>query len=285
MQPWHRGRLTDRQAAFVARWFPDPCLSKDMSWKLVDTVVLDVESGNGQIVVKAAGPGNRHIGREISAYLGFTGGLERAGRAARLLQHDRDANILAIGYVEGSLVEGSAAEFTPDTYYQAGTLSRAFHGQAERTDLDWDAAAVAKSIDWLDKPHRIKPDHAARLRTILLSHRPQSIAVVPTHGDWQPRNWLICGGVVKIIDFGRFAWRPAISDFTRLAAQQWRQDPRLEEAFFDGYGEDPRTPDVWRMTAVHEAIGTAAWAYQVGDEAFENQGHRMIAEALELFED
>ena len=142
-----------------------------MSWNLVDTVVLDVESGNGRVVVKAAGPGNRHIGREISAYLGFTGGLERAGRAAKLLQHDRDANILAIGYVEGSLVEGCAAEFAPDTYYQAGTLSRAFHGQAERTDLDWDAAAAAKSIDWLDKPHRIKPDHAARLRTILLGHR------------------------------------------------------------------------------------------------------------------
>ena len=256
-----------------------------MSWNLVDTVVLDVESGNGRVVVKAAGPGNRHIGREISAYLGFTGGLERAGRAAKLLQHDRDANILAIGYVEGTLVEGCAAEFAPDTYYQAGALSRAFHGQAERTDSDWDAAAVAKSIDWLDKPHRIKPDHAARLRTILLGHRPQPIAVVPTHGDWQPRNWLIGGGVVKIIDFGRFAWRPVVTDFTRLAAQQWRQDPRLEGAFFAGYGEDPRTPDVWRMTAVHEAIGTAAWAYQIGDEAFENQGHRMIAEALELFEE
>lgn len=39
------------------------------------------------------------------------------------------------------------------------------------------------------------------------------------------------------------------------------------------------------MTVVHEAIGTAAWAHQVGDEAFENQGHRMIAEALELFEE
>ena len=142
-----------------------------MSWNLVDTVVLDVESGNGRVVVKAAGPGNRHIGREISAYLGFTGGLERAGRAAKLLQHDRNANILAIGYLEGSLVEGSAAEFAPDTYYQAGTLSRAFHGQAVRTDPDWDAASVAKSIDWLDKPHRITPDHAARLRTILLGHR------------------------------------------------------------------------------------------------------------------
>ena len=29
-----------------------------------------------------------------------------------------------------------------------------------------------------------------------------------------------------------------------------------------------------------EAVGTAAWAYQVGDEEFEAQGHRMIATLL-----
>jgi hypothetical protein len=33
-------------------------------------------------------------------------------------------------------------------------------------------------------------------------------------------------------------------------------------------------------TRVRAAIGTAAWAYRVGDEVFEAQGHRMIAEAL-----
>jgi hypothetical protein len=37
------------------------------------------------------------------------------------------------------------------------------------------------------------------------------------------------------------------------------------------------------MLAVHEAIGTAVWAHQVGDERFESQGHRMIADALALF--
>lgn len=285
MQPWHQGRLDDQQAEFVARWFPDARLLKDMSWNLVDTVVLDVDSGNGRIVVKAAGPDNRHIGREITAYQGYTAVLERAGRTAQLLRHDRSANVLVIQYVEGSLVEGTDAEFAPDTYFQAGALARAFHDQAERTDPDWEVAAAAKSLDWLDKPHRIDLDHAARLRTILQDHRRHPVVVVPTHGDWQPRNWLIDGGVVKVIDFGKFEWRPAVNDFGRLAVQQWQQDARLEEAFFAGYGKDPRTPDLWRMTAVHHAVGTAVWAYQVGDETFENQGHRMIAEALELFEE
>ncbi|MDV3126489.1 phosphotransferase [Mycobacterium sp. 21AC1] len=254
-----------------------------MSWNLVDTTVLDVDSERGRVVIKAAGPDNHHIGREITAYQGFTTCLARTGHAPELLYQDRDANVLVLRYLEGSLVEGSDAEFAPDTYRQAGRLARRFHDQAERVDPDFDAAAVAKSLGWLDKAHRIDPQCAARLRTILTGYEPLPLVVVPTHGDWQPRNWIVDEGELKVIDFGRFAWRPAVSDFCRLAAQQWRHDPGLEEAYFAGYGGDPRSPDQWRMFALHEAIGTAVWSYQVGDERFEKQGHRMIADALALF--
>jgi len=255
-----------------------------MSWNLVDTAVLDMETGRGRVVVKAGGPGNHHIGRETTAFLTFTDCLARSGRAARLLHHDRGANLLVLEHLDGSLVEGDNAEFAPETYRQAGMIARTFHDQSHRVDPEWDAGAVTKSIGWLDKPHRIASGTVADLRAILVGYRPHPVTVVPTHGDWQPRNWLIDDeGTVKVIDFGRFAWRPAVSDFCRLAAQQWREDRRLEEAFFAGYGGDPRVPDQWRMFAIHEAIGTAAWAYQVGDEPFEQQGHRMIAEALELF--
>ena len=84
-----------------------------------------------------------------------------------------------------------------------------------------------------------------------------------------------------MIDFGRFALRAAATDFARLAAQEWRMAPDLERAFFEGYGDDPRTPEHWRLVRLREAIATAAWAYQVGDEQFEQQGHRMIREVLE----
>lgn len=74
--------------------------------------------------------------------------------------------------------------------------------------------------------------------------------------------------------------RPALTDFARLAAQDFRRDPNLEAAFLDGYGPDPRTPDTWYRTRVREAIGTACWARRVGSESFEAQGHQMIAEVL-----
>jgi hypothetical protein len=83
-----------------------------------------------------------------------------------------------------------------------------------------------------------------------------------------------------VIDFGRADLRPACTDLTRLAAQQFRSEPALESAFLDGYGSDPREPAAWQRARLREAVSTAIWAHQVGDEAFEQQGHRMIAEAL-----
>ncbi len=106
---------------------------------------------------------------------------------------------------------------------------------------------------------------------------------VPTHGDWQPRNWLIDGDTVRVIDFGRFAFRTRSSDLARLAAQQWRDDPSLEEAFLDGYGGEPREPEQWRLERLREATCTASYAVQVGESGFEEQGHRMLADALAAF--
>lgn len=155
-----------------------------MSWDLAGTVVLDVDSERGRVVIKAGGSGNHHVGREITAFEAFTECLASTGHAADLLHCDRTANLLVVRYLDGSLVMGSVAESAPETYRQAGRLAKIFHGQARRTDPDWDAAAVTKSLNWLDKPHRIAPRIAARLRGILTGYQPREVVVVPTHGDW-----------------------------------------------------------------------------------------------------
>ena len=77
--------------------------------------------------------------------------------------------------------------------------------------------------------------------------------------------------------------RPAMTDFDRLAVQDFLRDLELEAAFIQGYGADPREAVAWQRNRVRGGIGTAAWAYRVGDEAFEAQGHRMISDALSLF--
>ena len=178
------------------------------------------------------------------------------------------------------MVQGGDCEHLPDTYRQAGELLALFHEQFATEDEEFEAREKQKALLWLGKPHRINPAVAGHLRDVVEAWPTPPSTVVPTHGDWQPRNWIVHDGTVSIIDFGRADLRPALTDFARLAAQQFPQDPAIEAAFLEGYGDDPRAPAAWQRNRIREAIGTAVWAYQVGDEPFEQQGHRMIAEAL-----
>jgi thiamine kinase-like enzyme len=137
-----------------------------------------------------------------------------------------------------------------------------------------------KALGRFSEPHRIQPEVEKELRAMIALWPTPAAVLAPTHGDWQPRNWLVDDGVVGVIDFGRAALRPAMSDFGRLAAQEFQAHPDCEAAFIDGYGADPREAQAWHRHRIREAVSTAAWAYQVGDEAFEAQGHRILADAF-----
>lgn len=283
MTAWHRGLLTPRQAGFVEAHLPAPLLVEDLSWNLVDTRVLHVRSGGHDVVVKAAPQPNHHIGREITAHETSTAPLVRADRTGRLVAADRDVNVLITTYLPGELVEGSGAEWVGDTYRQAGAALRLFHAQPARTDAGYELRMTQKAIALLGRRHRVDAATESTVRRILEGYRPAPAVLVPTHGDWHPRNWLQADGRLQVIDFGRFDLRPASSDLCRLATRQWRDRPELEAAFLAGYGADPRDGDVWRVELLREAVGTAVWAFLVGDAAFEAQGHRMLREAVARF--
>ena len=279
------GRLSAAQRSLVDAWLPGAQVVADLSWNQVETIVLRVRHGGREYVVKAAGPEVHHLGRELDAHLGgFVDVWARGRHAAVLCHHDRDARVLVTQWLPGELAYRTPAGLDPDVHRRAGRLLRDFHAQAMRPSDGVDAAATARALRWLDSPHAIAPDVEARLRAALAALKPVEADLVPTHGDWQPRNWLVDGDHVRVIDFGRFAFRPAATDFVRLSVQEWRENPACETAFFDGYGRDPRHPSHWLLMRLREAIGTAAWAHQVGDVAFEAQGHRMIADALAEFE-
>ncbi|MFE5340288.1 phosphotransferase family protein [Isoptericola sp. NPDC056578] len=286
--------LSDRQRELLSAWLPDVAVKEDMSWGLVETTVLRVAAGGRTLVVKAGGERDHHIAREVRAHREWTGpwladapdarvDADRvdADRVGRLVRADVDAKLLVTTYQPGRLVQDDAAAADPDTYEQAGRLLAALHGQLAVEDVGYEARANARSERWLGGPHRIAPGDVARLRTLIRSWPTPPAVVVPTHGDWQARNWLVDdGGTVRVIDLGRADLRPAMSDLDRLASREFRRYPGAEEAFLVGYGPDPREPGAWSRSRVREAIGTACWAYQVGDDAFEAQGHRLVAEAL-----
>lgn len=274
------GGLSLRQRALVNQWLPDARVVRDHSWGLVDTIVLEVTRAGSRFIVKAGGEADHHIERELHAHLRWLGPWSSAGRAPVLEHGDAAAKLLVTRYLPGQLVLGSDHAGEPATYRQAGELLAQFHAQAAGTDDDYERRENRKALAWLSGPHRIAPPEVAMLRAQITSWPTPPAVLTPTHGDWQPRNWLIHHGIVSVIDFGRTAMRPALTDFARLAARDFRRDPSLEAAFLEGYGSDPREPEAWNRTRIREAIGTACWACHVGDEQFEKQGHQMIAEVL-----
>lgn len=273
-------QLSQRQRELLDRWLPGAELVRDHSWGLVGTTVLELVHRGAHFVAKAGDAKDSHLARELRAHRNWLGPWTSRGRAPQLVHADDDAKVLVTRYLPGELVQGSEHEFRPDTYRQAGELLAGLHDQVATDDAEFEPMAKAKALAWLDGPHRIAPDVVARLRAEVESWPTPPVVLVPTHGDWQPRNWLVHEGVVNVIDFGRADLRPAFTDFARLDVQQFRTDKALGSSFLAGYGIDPRDAAGWRRNRVREAIGTAAWAYQVGAEQFERQGHRMIAEVL-----
>lgn len=280
MTRWDRDLLTAGQAELVRGWLLEPELIADLSWGIVDSTVLHVRAEGADLIVKAGGPGNHHLGREIDAHEGATSPLIDRGLVAPLRHADRDARVIVLDRLPGVLAAGTASESDPDIHRQAGAALALFHAGAGRLDPDYERRVTDRTLAWLDGPHRIERAVENAVRRLLAESHGGAVRVVPTHGDWQPRNWLVDRGRLRVIDFGRFAYRPASTDLCRLAAQQWRDRADLADAFAEGYGSDPREDLLWPIEQLREAVGTAAYAFRIGDPDFEAQGHRMLREAL-----
>ena len=275
-------QLSSRQQELLDHWLPNAAVEHDHSWGLVGTTVLELRLPDGaSYIVKAGDADDHHIARELAAHRQWLAPWVSAGRAPELVHGDRDAKLLVTKYLPGRVVEGTDHEWELDTYLQAGELLARLHGQLTALDDgEFERRQKGETLTWLARPHRIAADAVAVLTDEVERWPTQPSRLVPTHGDWQPRNWLIHDGHVGVIDFGRADLRPAYTDFGRLAVQQFRTQPALAGAFLHGYGADPREPGAWLRLRIREAVGTAAWAFKVGDEPFERQGHRMIAEVL-----
>lgn len=271
----------ERLSADQRAWLDDHLrgwrVCHDHSWGHIDTWVLEADSARGRVIIKAGGPTNHHLLRELDAHHRWTQVWTSLGRAPQLVAGSTELRILVTDYLEGVLVEGTPHQDDPGVFQQAGELLAQFHAQNSRVDPDWVERQRQRVRRYLGQPHRLAPGLAARIETEAATWPDRPVTVVPAHGDWQPRNWLIHGGEVRVIDFGRATMRPAAEDLVRLARQDFVRHPRLEEAFLNGYGADPREDGLWRVAQVGEAVGTAVWAHQIGDHAFEQVGHDHLA--------
>lgn len=275
--------LSPFQRELVELWLPGVRVVADHSWRLVGRLVLELLTEDGaRFIAKAGDEDDHHMLRELDAYERWVPALASIGRAPRILRGHRDARLLVTEYLPGELLEGTAGESDPEAYRQAGELLARFHQQTTQLDDGtFESRQRDDTLRWLGEDHRIPDASVAAIKGFVATWTTPPSALVPTHGDWHPRNWITDKGIVHVIDFGRAALRPAHTDLVRLAAQQFLGDPMLELAFLDGYGRDPREPAAWFRSRVREAVGTAAWAHRVGDKPFEEQGLAMVSAVVD----
>ena len=285
--------LTARQRELLGRWFGDWTLEEDMSWGIQGITVLRIGTSEGPAVVKASET-SHHIQREARAHRQMTAPL-LAGtppRTPRLLHADTTAGILACTWLPGRLVEGGPQERRPELFRQAGELLALLHVPREE-NRGYDPAVVNKIGDFLGRVHGLAPTDQLRAAAGLArDHRPRPRRLVATHGDYQPRNliedggWETGEGLLHIIDWGRAGYRPWVTDLVRLEhswfARETDDGGALRAAFYAGYGREPgEEMDAWRLDNLLQSLGTIVWAHEVGDEAFEEEGRRMLARVVE----
>jgi aminoglycoside phosphotransferase (APT) family kinase protein len=268
--------LSDPQRRQLDHWLGDWSVVADHTWPLQDTTVLHVRSGERDLIVKAT-ERSHHLARELAAHREHLAALRDV--VPRLVHGSDELQILVATYLPGRLVERDAAEHDPDVYRQAGgILARLL--QPLGTSADYVPDLIAKSLRLVEDAAALAdPTHLAAARAELERMPRPTVPLHFTHGDYQPRNWLVHEGRVGVIDFGRAAPRHWTSELPRLQHQQFLVDPALEVAFFEGLGRELADVDrvVLRLENFAQALGTIVWAHGIGDSAFEEHGRRMLA--------
>lgn len=102
------------------------------------------------------------------------------------------------------------------------------------------------------------------------------------HGDVGLRNYKIVAGNVCLIDFEKAKIGPVFLDFTKLFYQDFRNDPKLKDAFLHGYQSNQIEWQISRATEYFlifiTALGIFSYTSEIVDPNFEQLGMRMLAD-------
>ncbi|MEV7974233.1 hypothetical protein [Cellulomonas sp. NPDC089187] len=84
---------------------------------------------------------------------------------------------------------------------------------------------------------------------------------------------------VRLIDFGRYALRPAYTDLVRVWHRYPEGDPRVD-ALVDGLGIRRWDGAGWWAERLYQGVSTVVWASDRGFDDFAEDGRRMLRRAL-----
>ena len=258
-------------------------LAEDHSWPGIDlAVVVRLRTESGRELIAKSHAASVNFDRELTAYRRWVPAL--GDRVPTLVAADEEAGVVVLTPLPGTHLEEAIAsgESEEALYADAGALVRRLHDtQTPEFDEGWAEHIVARVEKWIGRagPGVLDADDVVWVRRQvhqLLDLPPPPLVIC--HGDWQPRNWRVDGGVVRAFDFERTEPDWWIFDFQRMWLQQWRDKPHLSDAFFDGYGRRPTEVELrgtWAICA-GRALMQIPYAIEHGDAAFADAAREVI---------
>lgn len=251
----------------------------DRSWAdLGLAVVFEVVTADGRsLIVKSHHDVFRNQ-LEVAAYRTWVPAI--ADRAPSLVAADDAGQVLVLTKLQAG---GPPSVLPPSAYADAGAVLRRFHEAGEQlVDEGWAAQRLANLRSWIDRMPAglVDDDDVAWVEeqaAVLLELPPPPL--VPCHGDFQPRNWLLDGAErVFVIDFEKARHDWWIHDLQRMWWKEWRYRPDLRDAFLAGYGRqlDETEQAGLRANSARGHLVQIAWATQHGDVQFAAEGRSYL---------
>lgn len=256
-----------------------PCrLTSDLSWPHGESFVAELVSGDGRRYVGKAHRRPEKFAAELHAYRVWTASL--GPHAPALVAADETRRVLVLSKVEGDL----PTEPTERLFGEAGRLLRRFHEAEAPVPLRGYAQSERRRLErWLDRarPGLITASEVdvARRGIEVLARLGDPLGV-PSHHDWQPRNWLVDGtGHLTVIDFEHSRRSPWYSDLERLWWNEWAERPDLRDAFLAAYGRtvDDEAYRAFMASSAVDHLVTVVWADEHGDPGYSDFARCQLA--------
>jgi Phosphotransferase enzyme family len=258
-----------------------PCeAEEDLSWEHRASSVLRLrDAGGGRWIAK------RHRERvryeaELAAYQRWTPALGES--APKLRGHDDESQLLILSVLPGRLTwPGDAAG-----HRRAGAVLRALHEAEPGTP--WEDFQVAKLTEFEDlapQASELLPLDVLNFvltRILTLAELDGPLLRVPCHRDYTPRNWLVDGERLHVLDFELARTDVWVNDLTRLETGVWRGRPELRAAFLEGYGRVPDAAEeyVLGVCAALNATWLVVKARGYGQRTLEDENRRILGEFM-----
>lgn len=267
-------------AALVASVLGPELQVRSRSWPGAASHVWEARAAGGATVFAKVHRTPKFHRREVAAYESWV----------PLLGKDTPILLACDSELAGIVVTplpGVPVKFQPlapgqdvEVHALAGALARRIHDTASGPAAIAPALPSAYVLKHLSRA-RLTAADLSRARAILAEAAQVSLPVVPTHGDFQPRNWLYDNDAqVRIIDFERAEPASTVRDFRLLVNGPWRERPDLREAFFDGYGRRPTTDEETALAGwvVLDALDSAHWGAKHHDAEVLERGLAGLAQ-------